>query len=101
MELINIQKMISAGKYEFRRHGLERAILRNINPLDIKHAILTGGIIEDYPNDPRGQSCLIWGKGRDGNDIHIVCGLSYVKVWIITVYLPEKKEWLDPKTRRR
>lgn len=101
MDIVEIQKRIVAGEYEFRRHALERANLRNINPLDVKHALLNGEIIEKYPDDPRGPSCLIWGKGRAGEDIHIVCGLSCEKVWLITVYLPEDKDWVDPRTRRR
>lgn len=101
MTIVEIRKRIVAGEYEFRRHALERANQRNINPLDVKHALLHGEIIEEYPNDPRGPSCLVWGKGRTGEDIHIVCGLSYERVWIITVYLPDEKDWVDPKTRRR
>ena len=101
MDIGKIREKILSGKYEFRRHALERANLRNINPLDVRHAILSGEIIEKYPDDPRGPSCLIWGTGRDERDIHIVCGLSYGKVWIITVYLPEEKDWVNPRTRRR
>lgn len=101
MNIVEIRKKIMDGEYEFRRHALERGNLRNINPLDIKHAILHGEIIEEYPNDLRGSSCLIWGKGRTGDDIHIICGLSFGKIWIITVYLPEEKDWVDPSRRRR
>ncbi len=101
MDIGKIRKKILSGEYEFRRHALERAILRKINPLDVKNVILYGEIIEEYPDDPRGSSCLIWGKGRDGTDLHVVCGLSYRKIWIITVYFPEKKNWINFKSRRR
>ncbi len=70
MSILAIRERILTGEYEFRRHALERASLRNIYPLDIRHALLNGEIIEEYPDDPRGASCLVWGKGRSGKDIH-------------------------------
>jgi len=66
----------------------------------VKEALLNGGIIEDYPDDPRGHSCLICGKTESGKFLHIVCGCLYDLVWIITVYEPDPEEWMDPLHRR-
>jgi hypothetical protein len=101
MEIDIIREKVLNGEYEFRVHALKRANLRDINPLDVKQAVLTGEVIEDYPNDPRGPSCLVCGKGRDGDYLHVVCGLSHERIWIITVYHPDIKEWLEYRTRRR
>ena len=101
MDIAVIREMILKGEYEFRVHALKRANSRNINPLDIRQAILTGEVIEEYPDDPRGPSCLVCGKGRSGEYIHTVCGFSGDRIWIVTVYQPDRKEWLDHRTRRR
>jgi len=91
---------IETGDYQFRRHAAERASERGINPLDVKEALLKGGIIEDYPDDHRGHSCLVCGMTESGKYLHIVCGCLYDMVWIITVYEPDSEEWMDPFRRR-
>jgi hypothetical protein len=59
-------------------------------------------ILEDYPNDPRGPSCLVLGYAHQGYPIHIVCGRTpRGDLRIITVYLPSLPKWLDERTRRR
>jgi len=58
-------------------------------------------IIEDYPNDPRGHSCLILGFTKEGRPIHLVCGVSQeTVVIIITIYRPDPKEWINWRKRR-
>jgi hypothetical protein len=96
-----IREKISQGRYEFRKHALERSTARGINPLEVKEAILEGEIIEDYPNDPRGHSCLIFGKSSKGKKLHVVCGIAHNLVWIVTVYEPSEDDWIDYKRRRR
>lgn len=63
--------------------------------------MLNGEIIEDYPEDVRGHSCLILGPGESGRQIHVVCAPKTGYLAIITAYLPEADEWdSDLKTRR-
>ncbi len=100
MDIQWIKELVERGNYQLRRHALERASLRGINPLEIKEALLNGEIIEEYPEDRRGQSCLVYGKSQTGRNIHVVCGRAYEILWIITVYEPDPTEWLNPKTRR-
>ncbi|MBU0512040.1 MAG: DUF4258 domain-containing protein [Chloroflexi bacterium] len=42
---------------------------------DLETAIFNGEILEDYPDDPRGSSCLVSGYSRN-QAIHIVCGYT-------------------------
>jgi len=63
--------------------SLERASIRGIDPLEVKEALLNGEIIEDYPEDKRGHSCLVYGKTRIGRDIHVLCDIAYDILWII------------------
>ncbi len=44
-------------------------------------------VIEDYPGDPRGSSCLIWGIIDDGAVAHVVCRIPPDGL-VITAYFP-------------
>jgi hypothetical protein len=51
-----------------------RSKLRGIKPAEIKAALLgTAEILEEYSNDPRGQSCLVLGFAGV-RPIHVVLG---------------------------
>lgn len=55
--------------------------------------VRTGEIIEDYPEDARGHSCLMLGRGRDDRAIHVVCAPKSEYLAIITAYLPDPDQW--------
>jgi len=51
-----------------------------------------GVVIEDYPDDKYGPSCLILGQTDEGRVLHI--HVSYPPgVKIITVYVPRFDDW--------
>jgi len=63
---------------------------------------MKGEMIEDYPEDPRGHSCLLLGLGEEGEGIHVVCAPKKDYLAVITAYLPTHKEWEGNfKERRR
>jgi len=95
-----IKGQVERGAYQLKLHAMERASLRGIDPLDIKEALSNGEVIEEYPEDKRGKSCLVYGKTKGSKDLHVVCGLTSDTLWVITVYEPDPEEWTDPKTRR-
>lgn len=70
--------------------------------VEIEEAISNGEIIEAYPDDPRGISCLIYGFTHQGRPLHVVCGdLEAERILVITAYEPSSEEWEeDWKTRR-
>lgn len=51
-----------------------------------------GDLIEDYPEDARGHSCLMHGKGL-GRNVHVVCSPKEDFLAIITAYLPSERVW--------
>ena len=55
--------------------------------------IAEGEVIEDYPEDARGHSCLILGFGNEGRPIHVVCSAKEDYLAVITGYLPDEEEW--------
>ena len=46
---------------------------RMISTMEVENIAKTGEVIEDYPNDSRGHSCLILGFGENKRPIHVVC----------------------------
>ena len=75
---------------------------RMITPAEVRKAVESGGIVEDYPEDPRGHSCLILGMESDGRAVHVVCSPREDYLAIITAYLPDSVKWdSDFRTRRR
>ncbi len=66
---------------------------RMITGKDVRHVVLRGEIIEDYPDDVRGHSCLLLGIDSKGRPIHVVCSPKAEFLAIITAYTPEPKEW--------
>ncbi len=101
MEIREIQEKIRKEEYEISFHAEKERYAENITISDLEAAIYNGKILEDYPDDPRGTSCLVLGYSQN-RPIHIVCGYTPIK-WIrlITVYTPKLPKWIDERTRRR
>ncbi len=75
---------------------------RMISRHEVYEVIEDGELIEDYPDDPRGHSCLIGKKTYQRRWVHVVCAPKEEYLAIITAYLPNQEEWNeDMKTRRR
>jgi hypothetical protein len=64
-----------------------------ISVQEVRRVVLQGEIIEDYPEDARGHSCLILGTGDGGRKIHVICAPKQDYLAIITAYVPERDEW--------
>lgn len=75
-----MHREVSSNDYRYRSvlfisfAHTEKLRRRRISTETIEAAIRDGEMIEDYPNDPRGPSCLIYGTTREGRPIHVVCG---------------------------
>lgn len=69
---------------------------------EFDEVIARGEVIEDYPQDKYGPSCLIYGVTAAGRHLHVQCSYPQrPKVKIITVYEPDFNEWIDFKVRRQ
>lgn len=90
-------------RYLFLSHALRQMDRpeRMINTKEIRKVIEQGEIIENYPEDVRGHSCLMLGYGDANRPVHVVCAPKADYLAIITAYLPGRMEWgEDFKTRR-
>ncbi len=103
MDIGNIRDQVRHKKYTISFSHTEKVRLRKIALDEIEVAILSGMIIEPYPDDPRGASCLIMGFSNEGRPLHVLCGnLAEDELLIITAYEPNPDEWeTDLKTRKR
>jgi hypothetical protein len=66
---------------------------RMIAPKDVESVLLGGEIIEDYPTDPRGHSCLLLGFAEGADPIHVVCSPKDEYLAVITAYRPDPGQW--------
>jgi hypothetical protein len=99
MNLEEIKASVKKDEFVLSQHAHEERQAESISIDDIKTAILNGEVIESYPEDKRGESCLILGYSNV-RPIHIVCGRAKIG-WlkIITVYIPSRPKWITPKQR--
>jgi uncharacterized protein DUF4258 len=70
-----------------------------ISASEVERIVTEGEIIEDYPEDVRGPSCLMPGSG-EGRSLHVVCSPKDEYLAIITAYVPDPSQW-SPDLRRR
>ncbi|OQX08735.1 MAG: hypothetical protein BWK80_47775 [Desulfobacteraceae bacterium IS3] len=74
---------------------------RMISPSEIRNVVRNGELIEDYPENSQGHSCLILGYGEKNRAIHAVCAPKYEYLSIITAYLPNDREWEQGFKKRK
>ena len=96
-----LRTKVSANDFEFSQHAVDQAILRHIGVREIREAFGSGRVIEDYPDDKYGPSCLVFGFTVQGRAIHIQCSHpSRSMIKVITVYEPDPDEWINYERRR-
>ena len=85
-----IRAKIAAGTFEFSKPAADQSILRRVSIQELLEAIEAGEIIEDYPNDKYGPSCLIFGLTTADRPLHIQCSYpSRPLLKVITLYEPD------------
>ena len=95
-----IKNEVESGDYEISLHADEERIADDLTIEQIESALSKCELLEDYPNDPRGHSCLVLGFTDNDQPVHVVCGKTQQeKLVLITVYIPTEPKWSDPRTR--
>ena len=102
MEMLNaIRRKVRTGQVEFSQHATDQSIIRRISMQNFREAMERSEIIEDYPHDKYGPSCLILGFTLSQRPLHIHCSYPMrPTIKIITLYEPELSRWIDFKVRR-
>jgi len=67
-----IRNKIRKNEFEFSKHATDQSIIRRISVAEVRQAIASGEVIEDYPDDKYGPSCLISGFTQAERPLHII-----------------------------
>ena len=100
MNISWIRKKVKNGKYDLSAHAHLERQEEQITITEIEKVLLNGSIIEEYLNDPRGESCLVGAMiGRKA--LHVVCGKRDSRLLIVTEYRPKPPTWINYKKRAK
>jgi hypothetical protein len=95
-----------SGSMRFSQHYIQQLMSRPTpNQRHIQFLLCEDNpqVIEDYPRDPRGSCCLIWGATDNNGRIgHVVCA-NPPDSQVITAYFPaetDPNKWEDNYRRR-
>ena len=96
-----IQAKCAAGQFEFSRHAAAQTLRRRISVQEVREAVASGQLIEDYTDDKYGPSCLLFGFTQNSRPLHIQCSYpARPLIKIITVYEPDSRQWIEFKARK-
>lgn len=98
--MAQIRYKLLTGNYVATDHFVTRCRERGLSVTEVVGETAHGRIIEDYPEDQRGHSCLILARCGEYS-LHVVVGIAYVEIHIITVYRPDPEAWSEGLDRRR
>ncbi len=102
MDLYRMRTTLRNSRIEWQRHALERMTVRGIRRSDALEVLLTGELIEDYPDGQPFPSGLFLGW-IGSRPLHVLAALDAGsdRVFIITAYEPDLAHFEpDFKTRR-
>ena len=100
-EIAALRAKVLAGAWELSRHALDQCLLRGIRTSDIRECLLDGQVIEVYPDDKYGPSCLVLGSTSGGKILHVHCSdETRPLLKIVTAYEPDPSRWEEHRFRR-
>ncbi|MBI4680032.1 MAG: DUF4258 domain-containing protein [Nitrospirae bacterium] len=98
-----LKEAVENDRIEWQRHALERMMEREISREAVKQVLLSGEIIEDYPDDKPYPSALFLGWVEE-QPLHVVTAFDSETdyCFVITAYKPDLEHFeSDYKTRRQ
>jgi len=103
VDITIIRERVQAGYYLVGSHAVQHALKEGFERKHMIEAILTGTIIEEYPEERRALVC-----GRTTLStyatiyLHVVCEYADpVYVELVTAYIPDELQWGSPPFTRR
>lgn len=70
VDLDAIKACFLRDEFELTHHAVDQTLLRGIKVQELREAVEGAEIIEDYPDDKYGPSCLLFGRTRAGRPLH-------------------------------
>jgi len=103
MDFIDLIKQSAEKKIIYTLHAIDE--MNNENELittgETREVIFNGEIIEDYPADKRGHSCLMFGMPNNKRPVHLLCAPKDEYLAVITAYIPSLEKWEADFKRRK
>jgi hypothetical protein len=99
----NVCAAIAAGQVHVSEHAHDEAVDDGLSVVDVVDATPSGEVIEDYPTDPRGASCLTLVTVGIDRPVQAVWAFDEGsgRAIPITVYRPDPARWSDDFRNRR
>ncbi len=103
MKIVKLVREAAKKKILFLPHAVKQMsrLDRMISTSEVRQTVEKGEVIENYPEDVRGHSCLIMGYGNNRRPIHTVCSPKEDYLAIITAYLPDPEDWENNFKKRK
>ena len=99
MDIACIRELFQQGHFNIYFHAFEEALKDGITGDDMLYGVEHGEIIEEYPERSR---CLLLATTATKVPIHIVIDYSCTdELQIVTTYIPDQREWIAFRKRRR
>ena len=101
LDILELRKLCTPKNIRITLHAAKRLEQRGIFLSDVMACIMSGEIIEQYPDDYPYPSCLILGLSLGDKFLHVVIGHHETELFLITAYFPSSDKWEDDfKTRK-
>lgn len=98
-----IREAIAGGRVHASEHAHDEALEDGLSVVSVIHGTSKGEAIEDYPDDPRGPSCLVALPAGEERPVHAVWAFDddAARAILVTVYRPDPGRWSGDFTRRK
>jgi uncharacterized protein DUF4258 len=101
VDLDAIKAKFRRNEFEFSKHAVDQTLIRRITVQELREAVATSEVIEDYPADKYGPCCLLLGFTTAGRPLHVqVSYPSRPLIRVVTIYQPDPERWVDHRYRR-
>ncbi len=103
MDIKIIRNIVRTKRYQVKLRAVQHALQEGFGEKEILAALLTGSIIETYPE--RGR-VLVCGKAIFDTNmemyLHVVCEQNWSdQIEIVTAYIPSRLDWGEPPIKRK
>jgi len=94
---------IDDGRVHVSEHAYDEAVEDALSVVAVIDETGRGRVIEDYPTDPRGPTCLVLLAAGQDEPVHAVWGFDdgAARAILITVYRPDRERWSGDFRQRR
>ena len=99
-----IQALVERGETRISLHGYDELADDQISVRDVVGGLKDAILLEDYPDYPKGPSCLVLQRDGAGRLIHVVWGIPAGRISpavVITAYRPDPAKWDESGKRRK